>query len=69
MNVLGESIFKGGLVLPTYSRPNLLRNCLQSIYSAENSKKIAKIIVLQLGNVEVEKLVYKFENCYLFEKL
>ena len=66
MNVLGERIFQGGLVLPTYSRPNLLHSCLQSIYSAENSKKIAKIIVLQLGNVEVEKLVYKFEDRQTF---
>jgi hypothetical protein len=66
MNVIGESNFHGGLVLPTYARPNLLGNCLKSIYSAENSKGIAKIIVLQLGNKEVEKLVYDFQDRQTF---
>ena len=60
------SLFEGGLVLPTYSRPELLNNCLQTIYGADNSYKIAKIIILQLGNYEVEKLVYEFNNQQTF---
>ena len=60
------SVFEGGLVLPTYSRPELLKNCLQTIYGANNSYKIAKIIILQLGNYEVEKLVYEFNNRQTF---
>ena len=66
MKILGESLFEGGLVLPTYSRPNLLEECLKSIYSAENSSQIAKIIVLQLGDLKVEKLVRRFNDDQTF---
>jgi hypothetical protein len=66
MKILGEGIFEGGLVLPTYSRPNLLEECLKSIYGAENSSQIAKIVVLQLGDLEVEKLVHDFKDQQTF---
>jgi len=66
MNIFGQNIFEGGLVLPTYSRPNLLYKCLESIYSAENTQNIAKIIILQIGNKEVEELVYKFQDRQTF---
>lgn len=62
MKILGSNFFKGGVVLPTYSRPHLLNKCLESVYRADNSKAIGKIIILQLGNKEVEKIVYKYAN-------
>lgn len=50
-----------GLVnLQTYSRPALLEKCLRSIASLNGIDEMPKIIVLQIGNLEVENLVEKF---------
>ena len=52
----------GIIHLTTYSRPEILKKCLLSIYSARNSSQYKKIIVLQTGNSEVQKLIYAFAD-------
>ena len=51
---------KGIINLQTYSRPPLLELCLNSISECSNSIDFEKIIVLQVGNKEVESLVEAF---------
>ena len=52
----------GVVNLQTYSRPHLLAKFLSAIYSMELSSRYDKLIVLQLGNKVVEKLVYEFAD-------
>jgi hypothetical protein len=53
---------QGIINLQTYSRPKLLKDCLESIYECEGAKDLTKVIVLQTGNKEVEDLVYEFAD-------
>lgn len=53
---------RGSVVLPTYSRPELLDKCLESLYGAERSHEITKVVVLQPGNQEVERLVHSYSD-------
>lgn len=53
---------KGLINLATYSRPELLKKCLNSIAKAENSQNYPKLIVLQRGNSEVAKNVKMFAD-------
>lgn len=48
----------GVVVVLAYSRPDLLHNCLSSLFNAARSSEAVKILVLQPGNSRVEKLVY-----------
>jgi len=50
----------GLLNLSTYSRPELLEQCLASLYHLENSENLTKLIILQTGNDQVSKLVDSF---------
>ena len=50
----------GLLNLSTYSRPDLLEQCLRSIYSLENGQSLPKLIILQTGNNQVSKLIDRF---------
>lgn len=52
----------GVINLQTYSRPHLLEQCLTSIYSMETSLAYKKLIILQIGNKTVEKLVSDFAD-------
>ena len=52
----------GTVVLATYSRPELLKQCLESIYSADLSSSIRKVIIVQGNNPEVLKLVQSFAD-------
>lgn len=47
---------QGCVVLPTYSRPEFLQKCLDSLYSADISETVDKVIVVQLGDKVVEQL-------------
>ena len=47
----------GVVVLLAYSRPTLLRQCLDSLYNASGSEQTIKVLVLQPGNAEVEELI------------
>lgn len=47
----------GVVVLLAYSRPTLLHGCLTSLYGANNSDRTVKILVLQPGNADVERLI------------
>ena len=60
--LLHANLERGLINLQTYSRPHLLSRCLESIYSMENSAKTDKMIVLQVGNLEVERLVYAYAD-------
>lgn len=52
----------GILNLQTYSRPELLEKCLESISNCHDSAELLKLIVLQTGNRDVENLVRFFES-------
>lgn len=52
----------GILNLQTYSRPELLEKCLDSIANCQESVEFLKLIVLQTGNRDVENLVRFFES-------
>lgn len=51
---------RGIINLQTYSRPSILKQCLESIENCRESKNYLKLIVLQVGNREVEDLVHSF---------
>lgn len=55
-------VSNGIINLQTYSRPHLLRNCLNSIYSMVNVELYQKVFLLQIGDKEVESLVYEFAD-------
>lgn len=52
----------GIINLQTYSRPSIVELCLNSLSSMTNSLHYTKLIVLQIGNKEVEKLVEDFRK-------
>ena len=47
----------GVVVLTAYSRPQILEQCLISLYAADDSTATRKVLVLQPGNDEVERLI------------
>lgn len=53
---------RGSVVLPTYSRPELLEKCLEALYGAERTHEVTKVLVLQPGNREVESLVHSYSD-------
>ena len=58
-----EQKYSAGVInLQTYSRPHLVAKCLESIYAMEKAVNYHKIIVLQVGNREVEELVYDYAD-------
>ena len=52
--------YKGAIVLSAYSRISLFEKCLKSIYSATNSEKYKKILIVQNGNSEISKIAHKY---------
>lgn len=54
--------FRGLINLSTYSRPTLLRECLKSLYGMDGAELIDKLIIVQMGNIEVETLVESFRD-------
>jgi hypothetical protein len=57
-----ESFSQGAIVLATFSRSKLLKECLKSIYSDPDARLCHKVIVLQTGSLEVEKIVGKYSD-------
>lgn len=53
---------QGTVVLATYSRPDLLKKCLESIYTAYSSSSIRKVIVVQGSDPKVKELVESFAD-------
>ena len=53
---------KGVVVLSAFSRDVLLDQCLESIYSADHSSSIRKLITHQSGYPEVSKIILKYED-------
>lgn len=53
---------RGLLNLATYSRPELLKKCLNSIANAESSQNYPKLVVLQKGDAEVSRNVNEFAD-------
>ena len=53
---------RGVVVLSAYSRENLVDQCLESIYSADSSSFVHKLITYQSGFPEVDKVISKYEN-------
>jgi hypothetical protein len=47
----------GVVVLTAYSRPEILEQCLNSLYAANGSPATRKVLVLQPGNPDVERLI------------
>ena len=53
---------KGVVVLSAFSRDVLLDQCLESIYSADHSSSVRKLITHQSGYSEVSKIILKYED-------
>lgn len=53
---------RGLINLSTYSRPELLRECLKSLYQMDGAQSIGKLIIVQKGNADVESLVENFRD-------
>jgi hypothetical protein len=53
---------RGVVVLSAYSRENLVDQCLDSIFSADGSSFVQKLITYQSGFPEVDKVISKYED-------
>lgn len=54
-------LMKKAIVVFAFARAQLLRDCIQSILSADGSQNWLKVLVLQVGHAEVEEVVREFE--------
>ena len=54
-------LMKKAIVVFAFARAQLLRDCIQSILSADGSQNWLKVLVLQVGHADIEEVVREFE--------
>lgn len=59
-----ENTKKPTIAIVSYSRAALLRNCLNSLLRAQNIEDFNIVIVQQIGNDEVEKVIQEFSHIF-----
>jgi len=64
---------KVSIIIPTYNRQGLVKNCLESLFNQKISKKIYEIIVIDDGSIDqtqdlIKNLKKKYKNLKYFKQ-